>query len=143
MHSLMVVASTLYPAHRKHRKNSFKSFTFNFDALTAFVSLVALFVSTGLRGGGISVINSDPARVIVLIGDDASMCRLLLLVSDNDGGVAPPTKLVTNEIILLLPATSDNIFSNAFNFRIIFKRRCRRLFCNQRETWSETQLRID
>lgn len=55
---------------------------------------------------------SDRETLLLIGTDDASMCRLLLLVSDK-AGVAPPVKLVTNEIILL-PATSDNILLSYF-----------------------------
>lgn len=109
----MVVASILYPEHRKQSKNSFRSCTFKFLLPGAGVSR--------LRGRGFSAVTRASVRTTLLIGiDDASMCLFavwLLLVSvDNDAGVAPPVKLVPNEIILL-PATSDNI---SLCFRLIW-----------------------
>lgn len=46
MHSLILVASILYPPHKKHTKNSFKSCTFNFWDRDDFGA-------SGLGGGGI------------------------------------------------------------------------------------------
>lgn len=80
-------------------KNSLNSATFNFSGDCATFT-------PGMRGGGISA-ELCPLAIDLAGTDDASMKPGPLPASDS--GVAPPVMLATYEIILL-PATSDNIF---------------------------------